>query len=68
MSKNKPGGKRPGRKYRLLPDEGYGRVWHKKDKRPAKKELMAVLKREGINVPKRKKTWRDMLHPNRNWI
>jgi hypothetical protein len=67
MSKGKPEGKRPGKKYRFIKNE-HGGFWHKVEVRTAKKELKAVLKRHGINYKERKTIWRANSHPNRNWL
>jgi hypothetical protein len=65
MSKNKPGGKRPGKKYRLGSDE----IWSKTDARPAKKALKSFLRNAGINIPKHKKGFRSHGNSrNANWL
>jgi len=64
MSKNKPGGKRPGRKY-VLGSDG---IWSKTDARPAKKAMKKFLKNAGINIPARKKAQRKLKNPNANWL
>jgi hypothetical protein len=64
MSKGKPGGKKPGKKY------VYGKdgIWSKTDARPAKKKLKAFLRNAGINIPKHKKGMRSHGNKTANWL